>query len=292
MNDLKGTPFGFVIGALFPAKAQHQPALDDGLMAQLPTTNNHRHYSAFEQRYTSGTQNTKKHQTDCLVCTTRTPEMTSLADRYHLDFAAAFVRGSLPERQGLSAEEIFRHGESSGLRLHKFKRMTPMPRVRRVFGFLRQIEPNGLLDIGSGRGAFLWPLLSEFPELNVHCVDVREDRVRDIRAVSAGGISRLSAEVADVTKLPMADSSFDGVSMLEVLEHLSEPERAIAEAVRVARRFVVVSVPSMADDNPEHIQLFTEQSLTKLFTRAGVQRLSIDYVLNHIIAMAILKGAS
>jgi hypothetical protein len=80
--------------------------------------------------------------------------------------------------------------------------------------------------------------------------------------------------------------------MLEVLEHLSEPERAIAEAVRVARRFVVVSVPSKADDNPEHIQLFTEQSLTKLFTRAGVQRLSIDYVLNHIIAMAILKGAS
>ena len=237
MNDLKGTPFGFVIGALLPAKAQHQPALHDGLMAPLPTTNNHRYYSAFEQRYTSGTQNTKKHQTDCLVCTTRTPEMTSLADRYHLDFAAAFVRGSLPERQGLSAEEIFRHGESSG-------------------------------------------------------VDVREDRVRDIHAVSAGGISRLSAEVADVTKLPMADSSFDGVSMLEVLEHLSEPERAIAEAVRVARRFVVVSVPSKADDNPEHIQLFTEQSLTKLFTRVGVQRLSIDYVLNHIIAMAILKGAS
>jgi hypothetical protein len=55
---------------------------------------------------------------------------------------------------------------------------------------------------------------------------------------------------------------------------------------------VVVSVPSKADDNPEHIQLFTEQSLTKLFTRVGVERLSIDYVLNHIIAMAILKGAS
>ena len=213
-----------------------------------------------------------------------------LAARYYLDLACAFVRGRLPGAPELPREELFRHGEEIGLRLHKFKRLAPLPRVRRVFGFLRQLAPQELLDVGSGRGVFLWPLLDQFPELRVTCIDVREDRVADIRAVAAGGVGRLRAEVMDVARLSLPDASVDGVTLLEVLEHLPDPGRAVAEAVRVARRFVVVSVPSKPDDNPEHIHLFAEADLREMFRRAGVARLSVDYVLNHIVALAVLVG--
>ncbi len=60
------------------------------------------------------------------------------------------------------------------------------------------------------------------------------------------------------------------------------------EAVRVARRFVVASTPSKPDDNPEHIQLFDGARLERLFLDAGAASVSIDYVLNHIIAVARL----
>src|SRR4051794_23852092 len=115
------------------------------------------------------------------------------ASRYYLELACAFIRGRLPGAPQVSAEELFGLGEREGLRLHKFKRTSLLPRVKRVFGFLHQMHPGELLDIGSGRGVFLWPLLEKFPTTRVQCVDVREDRVADINAVRAGGIDRVSA---------------------------------------------------------------------------------------------------
>ena len=212
-----------------------------------------------------------------------------LAARYYLDLAAAFVRGRLPDAPDLPPTGLFRFGRSAGLRLNKFKRTAELPRVRRVLGLMRALAPAGLLDVGSGRGVFLWPLLDAFAQLRVHCVDVRPDRVADLQAVAAGGIERLSAEVGDVTALALPEGSFDGVTVLEVLEHLEDPGRAVAEAVRVARRFVAVSVPSKPDDNPEHIHLFDRASLTALFQGTGVRRLSVEYVLNHIVALAMVE---
>src|SRR5262249_22305643 len=115
----------------------------------------------------------------------------SLAARYYLDLAAAFVRRRLPEAPAGSAEDLVRLGLEAGLRLHKFKRSAELPRVRRVLGMLRGLAPADLLDVGSGRGVFLWPLLDTFPELPVHATDTRPDRVADIQAVARGGIARL-----------------------------------------------------------------------------------------------------
>jgi SAM-dependent methyltransferase len=236
-----------------------------------------------------------------------TYSMTS-APPYFERLAAAFVRGktdpaSVPEATrllldrplaDLSPEELRQLidlGLERELRLHAFKNSRGLPRVSRVLGIVRSFHPASQLDIGSGRGVFLWPLLNEFPELSVTTVDRLEHRVKAIQAVIRGGMPNLTTLEADTTSLPFPDQSFDLVTMLEVLEHIPDAGRALAEACRVASRGVVLSVPSKSDDNPEHIHLFNRDKLRALFQRAGIQQVNFDYVLNHLIAVATREPA-
>lgn len=228
-----------------------------------------------------------------------------MPDRYYLQLAAAFVRGKLaehPARQGderlflqpletLAAEDqaaLVALGLQEGLRLHKFKRTMDLPRVKKVLGMLKGIQPEHLLDIGTGRGAFLWTLLDTFPALPVTCVDMLEQRVADIQTVQRGGIARVSAINADATRLPFEDRSFAAVTMLEVLEHIPDTEKALDEVCRVARDFIIFSVPSKEDDNPEHIHLFDQQAFKEMLGARGVHRLNFEYVPNHMIVVAKL----
>lgn len=211
-----------------------------------------------------------------------------LEGRYYLALGAAFARGRLPDLAAQGDAAAFREAEARGLRMHKFKRSAELPRVRRVLSTLAGLAPESLLDVGSGRGVFLWPLLDAFPSLAVTAIDVDERRAADLDAVSRGGVARLRARRMDATDLAFEDGAFDGVTMLEVLEHMAAPERAAREAVRVARRFVVATVPSKEDDNPEHVRLFTRASLAQLFEAAGARRVTIEFVLNHIVAVAMV----
>src|SRR5262245_9846679 len=106
-----------------------------------------------------------------MLVLTAAPEARPMADdlaaRYYLDLAAAFVRGRLTDAPDLPPADLFLLGRRAGLRLHKFKRAAELPRVRRVLGLLRSLAPADLLDVGSGRGVFLWPLLDAFPHLPV-----------------------------------------------------------------------------------------------------------------------------
>jgi len=206
-------------------------------------------------------------------------------ERYFAELATAFVRGRL----GNPAATI-EDGQRAGLRLHKFKNDAKLPRVQRAIGILRGLAPENLLDVGSGRGTFLWPLLDAFPELPVTSIDVSEQRVSDLNAVRDGGISRLTPLQMDAQQMTFASKSFDVVTLLEVLEHMPNPSGALKNAVSVARRFVVLSVPSVPDDNPEHLHLFSPKQLTKMATEAGGARITIEHVLNHRIAVVRVQA--
>lgn len=221
---------------------------------------------------------------------------------YYSRYAAAFVRGSakyagfsLPPRlteaeldtlNDNEFDEIIAAGKAADLKLHYFKRTNVLPRVKRVLGFLRSIEIESLLDVGSGRGVFLWPCLNVFPWIEITSIDLLPHRVEMLNTVQQGGVANLSVLAADICDLDIADKSFDVVTMLEVLEHIPDPLAAIKAAVRISKKYVVVTVPSKQDDNPEHIHLLTKDILTELFNQAKCNRLHFDGVPGHLVMTA------
>lgn len=218
--------------------------------------------------------------------------------RYDYAMMSAYVRGALKEKdhpllkKPLDALNDADHAallslaRKEGLKLHYFKRFEELPRVRMVMGFLRAVRPESLLDVGSGRGVFLFPFLREFPDTPVTSLDILDRRADMLRAIHDGGVRNLTALKQDICAWDAPDASFDVVTLLEVLEHIPDAEAAVQNAVRLARRFVVLTVPSKPDDNPEHIHLFTKASLTALFSATGCQHLRFDGVPGHLFLAA------
>lgn len=233
--------------------------------------------------------------------------MTELEERYDIETAAAWILGharrtgipDLPE--GLcsrtagecSREERMRivmEGQMAGLKLYPFKSGTQMlARTQRTLGFLRSVSFQTMLDVGSGRGVFLIPFLKEFPGVQVTGIDLLEKRVTFLNELADGGFHQLHARMGNICDQPFPDRSFDVVCMLEVLEHIPEAEKAIEAAVRMAKQYVIVTVPSKPDNNPEHIHLFTKEKLTDMFREAGCTRLHFDGVEGHLFMTATIE---
>ena len=185
--------------------------------------------------------------------------------------------------------EIVFAGAAAGLKLYPFKTGTQvLPRVRRTLGFLHSVSFESLLDVGSGRGVFLIPFLKEFPYVQVHSLDLLEKRVLFLNELADGGAFPLLAEQKDICEQPFPEKSFDVVTMLEVLEHIPDVDKAVRAAVKTARCCVVVTVPSKPDNNPEHIHLLTKEKLTRLFNDAGCDRLHFDGVEGHLFMVGMI----
>lgn len=93
---------------------------------------------------------------------------------------------------------------------------------------------TSILDVGSGAGQLAKHLLKYADRgAKITCIDLSRQMLRRARA-------RLKSDVpefvtADLSALPFADASFDGVTCGYVLEHLPEPEMGLAELSRVMK---------------------------------------------------------
>ncbi len=124
---------------------------------------------------------------------------------------------------------------------------------------LRARVPKGrVLDVGCGDGVLAHKLKG--PGYTVHCCDfagVHPDRE---------GLAHVTADLRN--GLPYADGSIDGIVCSEVLEHLLEPARAIAEFSRVLapQGVLVFSVPNYWNLHHRFRYLFTG-SLQRCYCR-------------------------
>ena len=202
------------------------------------------------------------------------------------DISEELLTKDLFELSNSEINEIENIGKEKELKLYYFKEKEELPRVSIVLGFLRNICPNSLLDVGSGRGVFLFPLLQEFSNINITSIDLLDRRVELLKNIKDGGINNLEVLKEDICTYNAQDNSFEVVTLLEVLEHIPNVLEAIKNAIRISKKFIVVTVPSKKDNNPEHIHLLTKEKLTNMFNSCGVTKLKFSGVNGHLFLIA------
>ena len=101
------------------------------------------------------------------------------------------------------------------------------------------LAPRTFLDAGCGEGFVSEHLLQCLPSLELTGFDMNPD------CVAAASLRNPSASflVGSVTDIPFKDNAFEVVGCFEVLEHLTNPEVALNELLRVASTAIVLSVP-------------------------------------------------
>jgi SAM-dependent methyltransferase len=140
--------------------------------------------------------------------------------------------------------------------------------------FARKHAGPVVLDLGCGFGAYSGALMKE----GATCFgcDINLDHLR--KAVACG------LPVASVdSRLPFRDRSFDTVLLFEVLEHVADIEPLVAEAFRVARKNVLITVPNSENIeqmkgndvtyahmlSSDHVHFFDPESLDALLRQYG-----------------------
>ena len=110
----------------------------------------------------------------------------AIHDDYFVAPLTAYLRAHGLPVDAAPLAECIASAKERGLKPHRFKRAGELPPVRRVLGALAGLAPAELLDIGTGRGAFLWPLMDRFPDLPVTCVDPLDYRIELLQRVRVG----------------------------------------------------------------------------------------------------------
>ncbi|MCX8156836.1 MAG: class I SAM-dependent methyltransferase [Verrucomicrobiae bacterium] len=104
-------------------------------------------------------------------------------------------------------------------------------RVRVLAGHLAALLPHGatVLDIGCGDGRVARAILDQRPDVRIEGLDVL------IRPQTY-----ISVKAFDGRRIPCADGQYDVALFVDVLHHTEDPMILLREAVRVARRGLLI----------------------------------------------------
>ena len=165
------------------------------------------------------------------------------------------------------------------------------PVVRRLMaGFERSLDelwgmasPESILDVGCGEGVLTQEWAERLGDGRIVGIDLPDPKLE--AEWQKRQRPNLEYKVEEATRLSFGDGEFDMASAIEVLEHVPEPEATVAEMARVAKRWVLVSVPrepiwrmtNMArgaywktlGNTPGHVNHWSKRSFVKLLSKHG-----------------------
>lgn len=144
---------------------------------------------------------------------------------------------------------------------------------RKFYALFSQVNISSVLEVGCGEGFVLDYLVKRQPDLRLAGIDRNPAAVRMASRITARGITYACS---DGLHIPYVDETFDMVIISEVLEHVrADPTDVLREAMRVSRRFLLITVPrepyfqaitscllacGLVND-PEHINFWTTREL-------------------------------
>ncbi|HYZ27920.1 MAG TPA: class I SAM-dependent methyltransferase [Thermoleophilaceae bacterium] len=165
------------------------------------------------------------------------------------------------------------------------------PVVRRLMtGFESTLEelwqkaaPASILDVGCGEGVLTEQWADKLEGGRIVGIDLDDPKLKAEWATRRRPNLEYRAE--DATRLSFADDEFDMATAIEVLEHVPDPERTVSEMARVAKHWLLVSVPreplwralNMArgaylkdlGNTPGHINHWSKGSFVSMLSRHG-----------------------
>jgi SAM-dependent methyltransferase len=113
-------------------------------------------------------------------------------------------------------------------------RLSPVHfRASRLFYALQALKDTkgGLLDVGCGVGDFPEAIKHYYPKLEVYGIDISKKAI----SLARKRAKKVKFKVADVQKLPFKDETFEAVTCFDLLEHVENPQEALAEIYRVLK---------------------------------------------------------
>jgi ubiquinone/menaquinone biosynthesis C-methylase UbiE len=165
------------------------------------------------------------------------------------------------------------------------------PVVQRLMGAFRAsvdellttARPESLLDVGCGEGTLTQAWAERLATGRVVGIDLADPGL----AAEWRRRSRPNLEfmAGSAETLPFTAGEFDLVAAIEALEHVVDPNRALAEMTRVAQRHLLVSVPREPlwralnvvrgaylrrfGNTPGHLHHWSKQDLVELLSAYG-----------------------
>ena len=143
--------------------------------------------------------------------------------------------------------------------------------------------PESVLDVGCGEGVLTVQWADRLGDGRVVGIDLDDPKLRAEWEMRAR--PNLEFRPEEATSLSFADDEFDMATAIEVLEHVPEPEATVAEMARVARRWLLVSVPREPlwrglnivrgayvrelGNTPGHVNHWSRRAFVSLLSRHG-----------------------
>ncbi len=151
-----------------------------------------------------------------------------------------------------------------------------------LINYFKDIEIETILDVGTGKGAFIHDLERIFPGAAITAIDPSIDSID----VARGYFPKVTFFAMGAEDIRFADETFDVVTMSKALHHLQKIKKGLKEIRRTVKPdgFIIIKEPVSDGLTPA-------QEVNKMYHhfRSAIDRLTGEYHRNTFTRKAILQ---